>query len=129
MQIKLRLMRILVGLGGFMLTIAPGTALAHDNLGGDELATANWMLVGAMITIVMGILAGVWAARSGQFSNIEDSKYTMLETAEDYDATMAEADERERAAKAARLAEQQATRPTPNVEPTVGGAKQKQAHI
>lgn len=129
MQTKLKLMRILVGLGGFMLTVAPGTALAHDNLGGDELATANWMLVGAMITIVLGILAGVWAAKSGQFSNIEESKFTMLETAEDYDAIMAEADERERAAKAARLAEMQAARATPAVEPTVGGAKQKRAHI
>jgi nitrogen fixation-related uncharacterized protein len=122
-------MRILVGLGGFMLMIAPGTAFAHDNLGGDELAVANWMLVGAMITIVLGILAGVWAIKSGQFSNIEQSKFSMLDTAEDYDAIMAQADERERAARAARMSEQQNARPSLASDPPVKGQKQKQAHV
>jgi cbb3-type cytochrome oxidase maturation protein len=121
-------MRILVGLGGFMLIVAPGTAFAHDNLGGDELAVANWMLVGALLTIVMGVLAGLWAMRSGQFNNIEESKYSMLDTAEDYDAIMAEADERERAAQAARReAQQPAKAPVPDVPAT--GQKQTQAHI
>lgn len=129
MKTKLRLMRILIGLSGLMLMMAPGTASAHENLGGDELAVANWMLVGAMLTVVMGILAGVWAAKSGQFSNIEASKYSMLDTAEDFDAIMAEADERERIDKAARVAERQASKPSLSVDPTVGGAKQKQAHI
>ena len=40
---------------------------------------------------------------SGQFNNVEESKYTMLDTAEDYDSIMAEADARE----AALLAEEQ----------------------
>ncbi|MEO8286431.1 MAG: cbb3-type cytochrome oxidase assembly protein [Chloroflexota bacterium] len=128
MKAKMRLMRMLVGMGGVMMIVAPSTAFAHDNLGGDELATANWMLVGALITIVLGILAGLWAARSGQFSNIEDSKYTMLETAEDYDAIMAAYDERELAAKAARTAEKQAANKTP-IEQVIPGGKQKQAHI
>jgi nitrogen fixation-related uncharacterized protein len=94
MRAKITLMRTLVGLGGLLMIVAPAPALAHDNLGGDELAVANWMLISALVVIVMGILAGVWAARSGQFNNVEESKYRMLETAEDYDATMAEAEAR-----------------------------------
>src|SRR4051794_13009962 len=104
MRWKMRLMRLLVGAGGLMLTMAPGTAFAHDNLGGDELAVANWMLVGAMVTVVIGLMWGLWAIRSGQFSNIEESKFTMLDNSEDFDAVMAEADERERAARVARTA-------------------------
>src|SRR5687768_7229759 len=79
-----------------ILLAAPATAWAHDGLGGDELAVANWMLVGAILTVVMGILAGVWAWRNGQFNNIEASKYSMLELSEDYDRVMAEAEEAER---------------------------------
>jgi nitrogen fixation-related uncharacterized protein len=101
MNAKLRLMRVLIGLGGVLLTVAPSTALAHDNLGGDELAVANWMLIAALVVIVMGVLAAIWAARAGQFNNIEESKYRMLDTAEDFDAVMAEADAREAAARAA----------------------------
>jgi nitrogen fixation-related uncharacterized protein len=129
MRLKLKLMRILVGVGGFLLVMAPGTALAHDNLGGDELATANWMLVGAMVTIVIGLLWGLWAINSGQFSNIEESKFTMLDNSEDFDVVMAEADDRERAAKAARSAEQPNPRPAAPVEPAVPSAKQERAHI
>jgi len=65
-------MRGLIGLGGALLIAAPSPALAHDNLGGDELAVANWMLIAAVVVIVMGVLAGIWAAKSGQFTNIED---------------------------------------------------------
>jgi nitrogen fixation-related uncharacterized protein len=106
-----------------MLVMAPGTAFAHDNLGGDELATANWMLIGAMVTIVIGLLWGLWAINSGQFNNIEESKFTMLDNSEDFDAVMAEADERERAAKALRLAEQQNAKPALVAETTVPNAK------
>jgi hypothetical protein len=129
MRLKMRLMRILVGLGGFMLAVAPGTAFAHDNLGGDELAVANWMLIGAMITIVIGVLWGLWAVRTGQFNNIEESKFTMLDNAEDFDAVMAEADERERAANAARQDALQKTRAGAETPQAVPGAAQKQAQI
>jgi nitrogen fixation-related uncharacterized protein len=78
------------------LALAPSPAWAHDGVGGDELAVANWMLVGAVITIVMGILAGIWAAKNGQFNNVEASKYSMLEMSEDFDQIMAEAEEAER---------------------------------
>lgn len=91
MRAKLRLMRVLIGMGGTLLITMPSSALAHDNIGGDELAAANWMLIAALVTVVMGVLAGIWAWRSGQFSNIEESKYRMLDTADDYDAIMAEA--------------------------------------
>jgi nitrogen fixation-related uncharacterized protein len=97
MDRKLKLMRVLVGLGGAMLVFAPSSALAHDNLGGDELAATNWMLIGAMLVVLMGVLAGLWAIQSGQFSNVEESKFRMIDLAEDYDAVMAEADERQRA--------------------------------
>src|SRR5207244_11178839 len=90
---KLLPTRILVGMGALMLAVAPGTALAHDNLGGDELAVANWMLIGAMITVVLGVLWGIWAWRNGQFNNVEESKYRMLDIADDYDSIMREASE------------------------------------
>ncbi len=91
--------RILLVAGALGLALVPTAAFAHDNLGGDELATANWMLVGAMVTIVMGILWGIWASRTGQFTNVEESKYRMLENAEDYDAIMAEFDARQQEAQ------------------------------
>src|SRR5262245_34721646 len=103
---KLRLMRVLVGLGGAMLVAAPSSALAHDNLGGDELAASNWMLIGAMAVILMGLLAGLWAWRNGQFNNVEESKYRMIDLSDDYDKVMAEADERAREAHAAEDAAQ-----------------------
>jgi hypothetical protein len=47
----------------------------------------------------MGILAGIWAWRNGQFSNVEASKYSMLELSEDYDKVIAEVEEAERIAR------------------------------
>jgi nitrogen fixation-related uncharacterized protein len=131
MKMKLRLIRILFALGVFLLVMAPETASAHDNLGGDELAVANWMLVAAMVTVVLAALAGLWAFKAGQFSNVEDSKYSMLDTAEDFDAVMAEADAREKAAnEAARLAElAKAPKPAAVPEPAVAATQQKQAHV
>jgi nitrogen fixation-related uncharacterized protein len=92
MKARMKLGRLLLVLGTGMAVLAPGTAFAHDNLGGDELAVANWMLIAALFVAMLGGLAMVWAAMSGQFRNVEDSKFTMLETAEDYDAIMAQAD-------------------------------------
>lgn len=101
MRTELRLSRILIALGVGLLVMGPSPALAHDNLGGDELAVANWMLVAAFVVLAMGVLAAIWAARSGQFSNVEESKYRMLDNADDYDAILAEADRQALAAKAA----------------------------
>src|SRR5215212_2568953 len=105
MNARMKLMRVLIGLGGVLLTIAPSTALAHENVGGDELAMANWMLIGAIVVIVMGVIAGIWAARAGQFTNVEESKYRMLDTADDFDAVMAEVDARAAAAREAAAAQ------------------------
>jgi nitrogen fixation-related uncharacterized protein len=91
--------RIVLVVGAMGVALAPSRAWAHDNLGGDELAVANWMLVGALVTVVLGVLWGVWALKTGQFNNVEASKYTMLENAEDYDAIMAEYDARQNAAQ------------------------------
>ncbi len=117
MNTKLKSMRILLGLGCALLLFMPSTALAHDNLGGDELAASWWMLVAAIVVIVMGLLAGIWALRDGQFSNIEDSKYRMIEIADDYDAIMAEVDERDRATKSAI----QEAQKRPQAEPAMAG--------
>src|SRR5580765_8936501 len=123
MKGKLRLMRALLVLGFAMLVLAPTSALAHDNLGGDELAATNWMLIGAFVVILMGLLAGIWAFTSGQFSNVEESKYHMIELSEDYDAVMAEADERERAAQAAADEAAQAAERRPQSEPAIPPGK------
>ncbi len=58
---------------------------AHDNLGGDELAMSYAMFAFAVAIAVTGALTILWAARSGQFHNIEEAKYTMLENAPDLD--------------------------------------------
>ena len=114
--------RIVLFIGVLLLALAPSPALAHDNLGGDELAVANWMLVFAMITVVIGALWAIWGLMNGQFDGIESSKYTMLETADDFEGIMAEFDAEE---KAAREAEQQAvtnsgaTSPTADTLPAV----------
>ncbi len=61
-------------------------AAAHDNLGGDEMSMAIAIFIAGMVTVIGACLALVWAVRSGQFSNIEQAKYTMLEDADDLDA-------------------------------------------
>ncbi|MEA2575926.1 MAG: hypothetical protein QOH93_3224 [Chloroflexia bacterium] len=90
-------------LSAFLLLAVPTVASAHDNIGDDELAVANWMLIGALVAILTGVFMAWWAIHSGQFSNVEESKFSMLDNAEDYEAIMAESDARE----AALLAEEQ----------------------
>ena len=107
-MIKISRKKWISAAAGILLALVPASAFAHDNVGGDELAAANWMLVGAILTIVLGLIWGVWAVRAGQFSNVEESKYRMLELAEDFDAIMAEADARERAAREAEAAAREA---------------------
>ena len=97
MRRHLRLMKLSWGVSALLLLAVPTVASAHDAIGDDELAVANWMLVGAMFSVVLGLLFGYWAFRSGQFSNVEDSKFTMLDMAEDYEAIMSESDAREAA--------------------------------
>ena len=97
MRKHLRLMKLFWGVAAFLALAVPSIASAHDAIGDDELAVANWMLVGAMVSVVLGLLFGYWAFRSGQFNNVEESKFTMLDTAEDYEAIMSESDAREAA--------------------------------
>ncbi len=100
MRRRLGLLKLYWILAALLLAAMPDVASAHENVGDDELAVANWMLIGAMVSIVMGLFMGYWAFRSGQFNNVEESKYSMLEAAEDYDAIMAESDAREAALRA-----------------------------
>jgi nitrogen fixation-related uncharacterized protein len=58
---------------------------AHDNLGGDELSMAYAMFAFAVAIGVTGALTIVWAARTGQFRDVEEAKYHMLENAPDLD--------------------------------------------
>lgn len=58
---------------------------AHDNLGGDELSMSYAMFAFSVAIAVTGALTIVWAVRSGQFHNVEEAKYTMLENAPDLD--------------------------------------------
>lgn len=95
MEKQLRTMKALWFTGAILLVAMPVQAFAHDSIGDDELAVSNWMLVAAIVTIVMGGLMGLWAIKSGQFNNVEQSKFNMLDTAEDFDTIMAESDERE----------------------------------
>ena len=90
-------MKLFWGVSAFLVLTLPTAASAHDAIGDDELAVANWMLVGAMVSVVLGLLFGYWAFRSGQFNNVEESKFTMLDMAEDYEAIMSESDAREAA--------------------------------
>jgi nitrogen fixation-related uncharacterized protein len=90
-------MKLSWGVSALLLLAVPTIASAHEAIGDDELAVANWMLVGAMFSVVLGLLFGYWAFRSGQFSNVEESKFTMLDTAEDYEAIMTESGAREAA--------------------------------
>ncbi|HET6314762.1 MAG TPA: hypothetical protein VFH60_13080 [Chloroflexia bacterium] len=124
MRKHLRLMKLSWGVSALLTLAVPTIASAHEAIGDDELAVANWMLVGAMFSVVLGLLFGYWAFRSGQFSNVEESKFTMLDMAEDYEAIMSESDARE----AAILREEQrsGTKPTAgtkaaNSSPGAGG--------
>ncbi len=80
------LARLLLGAGILLLlvSVAP-PALAHDNLGGDEMSMAIAIFFAGVVTIAGAALAIVWAVRTGQFSDVESVKYRMLEDAEDLD--------------------------------------------
>ena len=93
--------RILLSLGVVLFALLPSSALAHDNLGGDELAMSSVMLIGAIIVTALALVAGIWAWQAGQFSNIEESKHRMLDIADNYDEVMAEVERAEAEEKAA----------------------------
>jgi cbb3-type cytochrome oxidase maturation protein len=82
---------LLLGRGGGVLGVAlamlalASPAFAHDNLGGDELAMAFWMFSFSVAIALTGGFCLWWAARTGQFRNIEEAKYRMLEDAPDLD--------------------------------------------
>jgi nitrogen fixation-related uncharacterized protein len=116
--------RAVLVIGVIMLALVPTPAMAHDNLGGDELAVASWMLVFAMVTVVIGVLWGIWAVMNGQFSGIESSKYTMLDTADDYEGIMAEFDAEQKAAdEAEKLALEDSITPSAGSDPIVAASK------
>lgn len=130
---KLTLMRLFWAVGAFLMVAMPSVASAHDALGGDELAVANWMLIGALAASAVGGIMGVWAFRSGQLNNIEESKFTMIDSSEDFDAIMAESDAREATRAQAEVEAAKLARPgkagTKAANTTAAGAEAKPTHI
>lgn len=56
-------------------------ALAHDGVGGDELAVADAMLQVAVVFFVLTGLGIIWAVRNGEFRDPEGTKIEMLNSA------------------------------------------------
>ena len=78
--------RLGLALGLLLLLISVSApAYAHDNLGGDEMSMALVIFLAGMVTMVGASLAMWWAYRAGQFSNVEEAKYRMLDNAPDLD--------------------------------------------
>ncbi len=78
--------RLGLALGVLLVLISAGAPVyAHDNLGGDEMSMALTIFLAGMVTMVGAAVAMWWAYRSGQFSNVEEAKYRMLEDAPDLD--------------------------------------------
>ncbi len=76
---KRRLLTVIVTLG-LLLAVFVTPALAHDGVGGDELAAADIMLVVAACFFVIGGLGILYSARNGELRDPEGAKYTMLES-------------------------------------------------
>src|SRR5437870_3163305 len=69
-----------------LLALLARPAYAHDNLGGDETSMALAMFIFALVIAMTGAFCLWWAWRTGQFRNVEEAKYAMLENAPDLDA-------------------------------------------
>ncbi len=83
MKIK-RIGRAIAFAAAALLVSSP--AYAHDAVAGEELSGTQEILVISMILLIGGMIICFWAWRQGQFTNIEEPKYTMLksESALDY---------------------------------------------
>jgi amino acid permease len=62
-----------------LLLIVP--ALAHENVGGDELAGADIMLVIALVFFTMTGIFIIFSVQNGELRNPEGIKYQMLQVA------------------------------------------------
>src|SRR5689334_209689 len=80
------LARVLAAAGVFLVLASyAAPASAHDNLGGDEFSMAIAIFIVGMALVIGAGLGILWAVRTGQFSDVERAKYTMLENADDLD--------------------------------------------
>jgi nitrogen fixation-related uncharacterized protein len=68
-----------------VLTSVASPVFAHDNLGGDEFSMAYTIFIVGVVLVAGATLAVIWAARTGQFKDVERAKYDMLKNAEDLD--------------------------------------------
>jgi amino acid permease len=62
-----------------LLVVVP--AFAHENVGGDELAGADVMLVLALMFFTMTGLCIIFSVQNGELRNPEAIKYQMLQVA------------------------------------------------
>lgn len=72
------------GLAALALLVA-SPAYAHDAVAGEELAGAQEILIVSMILLVVGMIICFYAWRHGQFTDIEEPKYTMLRSENELD--------------------------------------------
>jgi cbb3-type cytochrome oxidase maturation protein len=81
-----RLARGLAAAGIWLvLASAASPVFAHDNLGGDEFSMAYTIFIVGVVLVAGASLAVLWAARTGQFKDVERAKYDMLKNADDLD--------------------------------------------
>jgi nitrogen fixation-related uncharacterized protein len=73
-----------IGFAAIGLLIA-SPAYAHDAVAGEELAGAQEILIVSMILLIIGLVICFYAWRHGQFTDIEEPKYTMLRSESELD--------------------------------------------
>ncbi len=76
MKVK-RIARAIASAAVALLVSSP--AYAHDAVAGEELAGAQEILIISMLLLIGGLIICFWAWRHGQFNNVEEPKYRMLE--------------------------------------------------
>ncbi len=71
-------------------TLVASPAYAHDAVAGEELSGAIEILIVSMVLLCGGLIVCFWAWRKGQFTDIEEPKYTMLKSESESDYTYIE---------------------------------------
>jgi hypothetical protein len=74
---KRKLLISLLGVVALMLVLTV-PAFAHEGVGGDELASADSMLIIAMIFVLMTGMGIMWSWANGELKNPEQIKNQML---------------------------------------------------
>jgi nitrogen fixation-related uncharacterized protein len=78
MMMKIKRMGWAIAFAAVALLVS-SPAYAHDAVAGEELAGAQEILIVSMALLTGGLIICFWAWRHGQFNNVEEPKYRMLE--------------------------------------------------